>query len=282
MRRRRVRLRRGGLAPRSGGRRQSVDQRNHVAQRADDEGRERNRVALDRDLQPHREGHRSHRLRADRRLQYAHEGGVAVGGRRQVARDRPSVGGPESGGGPGPRQHLPAGRRRFAGVGAPGRLVHRPADLRRPGRRSLRRPRAGRIEQLGHRVERLARRGQPDRERTTAPAANGQRSARDDRRRRRPERSRAGLRFATPVRPEDRRHRHRLAARRADHLGAGDADLRGARVRSDRREPQGDVVLPAHRSEAGVPGEHQQVRQGRAAVRAQGVPAQQHGAGPDR
>ena len=49
---------------------------------------------------------------------------------------------------------------------------------------------------------------------------------------RRHDRPRARLRPAAPVRPADLRRRHRLAARGADHLGPGDADVRGAHVRS--------------------------------------------------
>ena len=110
---------------------------------------------------------------------------------------------------------------RVTRLGAPGRIVHRSSDLRRAGDRHLRRARAGWFGELGQRVERLARRGEPERRGAAVSAAGGRRSARGGARGRRHERSRARLRPHSAVRPGDLRRQHRLAARGARHLGAG-------------------------------------------------------------
>ncbi len=95
---------------------------------------------------------------------FATKGGLAEGGGRQGAWDGLAVGRSESRGGTHAHQSVPAGRRRFAGAGPPRRFVHQPGDLRRAVRRSLCRARAGWIEQLGHRMERLTGRGRTRRE----------------------------------------------------------------------------------------------------------------------
>ena len=154
------------------------------------------------------------------------------------------------------------------------RIVHRSARLRRAGDRPVGGARARRRADVGDRMARVTRRGESGgrRRRPGAPAEDPETvPAAGD-----PSDRILGLRPDAAVLAHDRRRRVPVAAGRARHLRAGDADLRRPRLRAGRREAEGHAVVGADRQEAVAARQHRQVRRRRGVLRSQGPDAQQH------